>query len=362
MREYVMMTPGPTQVVKSVRDAMAKPITSPIMDEDFFEFYKETTQLFQKIMRTKNEVLILNGEGILGLEATCASLTEENDRVLVISNGIFGEGFGDFVSLYGGEAVYYRGDFRTPIQVDELGDFLEQDHSFKYATLVHCETPSGLVNPIHEICPLLKEHGILTVVDAVSSVGGIPIETDLWKIDILLGGSQKCLSAPSGLSFLSISQEAKKIILGRQQAIRSFYCNLAVWDGWYEKKRFPYTQPVSDLYALHEAARRLVNDDTVWSRHAQLAKKVRAELIHMGFELYPLSGYSDTVTAVVVPEGMDERSFLRTLQEEHGVLISGAFGPLAGKVIRIGHMGENCHEEDINYTLESIRKVKKANL
>lgn len=362
MREYVLMTPGPTQIVKPVRDAMAKPITSPIMDADFFEFYKETTELLQRIMHTQNEVLILNGEGILGLEATCASLTEEKDRVLVISNGIFGEGFGDFVSLYGGEAVYFRSDYRNPIEVETLRAFLEQDHDFHYATLVHCETPSGLVNPIQSLCPLLKEYGILTVVDAVSSVGGMPIETDQWKIDILLGGSQKCLSAPSGLSFLSISQEAKMKIMERKQPIRSFYCNLAVWDAWYEKKRFPYTQPVSDLYALHEAAKRVVQDGTVWMRHAQLAKKVRAELTQMGFELFPHSGPSDTVTAVLVPEGMDDQAFINSLQEKHGVLISGAFGPLAGKVLRIGHMGENCHEEAVNYTLECIGKERRANL
>ena len=255
MRELTIMTPGPTFVAESVREAMAKPITSPIVDDNFFEFFKETTKLLQKIMRTDNDVLILCGEGILGLEAACASLTEKDDRVLVLSNGIFGEGFGDFVKIYGGDCTYLRTDFTTPFSPSVLRAFLEQDSQFKYATLVHCETPSGLVNPIEELCPILKEFGIITVVDAVSSIGGMEIDTDKWQIDMLLGGSQKCLSAPPGLSFLSMSDSIKQIISHREQPIIGFYCNLTIWDKWYEKKRFPYTQLVSDIYALHEAAR-----------------------------------------------------------------------------------------------------------
>jgi aspartate aminotransferase-like enzyme len=355
MRELMIMTPGPTFVADSVRKAMAQPITSPIVDDSFFDFYKDTTELLQQIMETKNDVLILNGEGILGLEATCASLTERGDRVLVLSNGIFGEGFGEFIEMYGGECTYYRADYKTPFVPDQLRAFLEKDHDFKYATLVHCETPSGLVNPIEALCPILKEYDIVTVVDAVSSIGGIPIASDEWQIDMLLGGSQKCLSAPPGLSFLSISEEAKVLIANREQPIIGFYCNLTIWNDWYAKKRFPYTQPVSDIYALREAAERHVNDPTVWKRHLELAQKVRVGLLEMGLELYPESGFSDTVTAFCVPEYMDEKAFRNTLHKKHGLLISGAFGVLAGKVLRIGHMGENCYEEKIDYTLACIK-------
>lgn len=357
MNTKILMTPGPTYVSENVRQSMAKPIVNPDIDETFFEIYKETTELLQVLLRTKNRVLILNGEGILGLEAACASLIEPNDKVLVISNGIFGEGFGEFISMYGGSCTYYRCDNQLPIDANALDEFLKKNHDFKFATIVHCETPSGLINPIHEICPILKNYNILSVVDAVSSIGGIPIETDLWKIDILLGASQKCLSAPPGLTFMSISPQADHLMHHRKTSIVGFYCNLTIWDNWYEKKWFPYTQPVSDIYALNTALKKVISDTTVWTRHKEMAALVRTSITDLGFELYPLDGFSDTVTAIKVPASFNEKRFRELLLEKYNILISGAFGPLEGKVIRIGHMGENCYPHKIELTLNAIKDL-----
>ena len=137
MNKKIIMTPGPTEVCEEVRMSMAQPITNPDLDLDFFEFYKNTTEEIGKLMNTKNDVLILSGEGILGLEAACASLIEEGDRVLCIDNGIFGKGFGDFVKMYGGECVYFSTDYRRPVDILELKKFLEKDHDFKFCTIVH---------------------------------------------------------------------------------------------------------------------------------------------------------------------------------------------------------------------------------
>lgn len=353
----LLMTPGPTFVRENVRQAMAEQIINPDIDMDFYELYKETCQMVQKIIRTKEEVLILDGEGILGLEAACASLIEPGDRVLVISNGIFGAGFGDFVEMYDGIPVYFEGDFREPIDIEALEAFLEKDSDFKIATLVHCETPSGLINPIETICPMLKRYGILSVVDAVSSIAGIPIETDKWEIDLLLGGSQKCLSAAPGLTFLSVSRAAKALMANRDSKIRGFYANLTIWDGWYDKRWFPYTQPVSAIYGFNRALKNYFADGRVLERHANQAKRVREEVLSMGFDLYPKSGFSDTCTAIMVPEGMDEKGFRDKMLNEHGILISGAFGPLEGKVIRIGHMGDNCDGDKVDRTLKAMRAL-----
>ncbi len=139
----------------------------------------------------KNDVYILSGEGILGLEAACASLTEKGDRVLVIDNGIYGEGFKDFVTMYGGEYVLFSSEYTKSIDIDELKAFLDKDSNFKYATVVHCDTPTGVLNDVSKICPLLKEYGILTVVDSVAGMVGERLSVDESKIDIILGGSQK---------------------------------------------------------------------------------------------------------------------------------------------------------------------------
>lgn len=357
MSQKLMMTPGPTYVNEKVRGAMAQEITNPDLDAAFYEFYLETCQQLQKLMHTKNEVLILSGEGILGLEAACASLIEPGDRVLCIDNGIFGKGFGDFVKMYGGVPVYFTGDYRKAIDINELSAFLEKDHDFKFATIVHCETPSGMTNPIDQICPLLKQYGILTVVDTVSAVGGEALEVDAWQVDMALGGSQKCLSAPPGLTFLSISQDAWDAIDNRKTPIVGFYCNLSIWKGWYEKKWFPYTQPISDIYALRAAVDLLLEDTERLNRHQSLAEGVRQALTHAGLELYPRNGWSNTVTTVLIPDGVSSDTLLKTMAEEQGILLAGAFDFLAGKVIRIGHMGENCYEEKLYITLKALDTV-----
>lgn len=360
MREKLIMTPGPTAIHEEVRKAIAKPITNPDLDEDFFDFYKNTANKIGKLLNTNNEVLILSGEGILGLEAACASLIEPGDRVLCIDNGIFGKGFGDFVKMYGGESVLFSSDYRRTVNVSELRDFLDKDSDFKFATFVHCETPSGLLNPVKEMSLLLKEKGILTVVDAVSSIGGEPIQVSDWKIDMALGGSQKCLSAPPGLTFLSISDDAWDAMLNRKTPIPGYYCNLTIWKDWYEKKWFPYTQPISDIYALNVAVKRLLNDSGKYSRHKFIANAVRQSLTRAGLKLYPLEGWSSTVTAFRVPRGIDDKKVRNELLAKHGIMIAGALGELDGKVMRIGHMGENCKEEKVYITLKYLDKTLRS--
>ncbi|QQY78908.1 aspartate aminotransferase-like enzyme [Keratinibaculum paraultunense] len=359
MKKPLIMTPGPTEIHEDVRKAMAQDITNPDLDIDFFEFYKQTCDKLKKLLNTKNDVLILNGEGILGLEAACASLIEPGDRILCIDNGIFGKGFGDFAKIYGGEVIYFEGDYRRAIDLNELKDFLEKDNDFKLATLVYCETPSGITNPVDEICPLLKEYGIISVVDAVSAIGGEPIEVDKWQMDVVLGGSQKCLSASPGLTLLSISKDAWDIILNRNIPIKSFYCNLALWKNWYEEKWFPYTQPISDIYGLDCAVDRILERGDYIERHKKIANGVRESFIQAGLELYPLSGYSNTVTTVLIPKGISFNEIFSSMLEDHNIMIAGAFDYLENKVIRIGHMGENCYEDKTYITLKALNNVFK---
>ena len=238
---YKIMTPGPTQVRENVRKARMEAVTNPDLDMEFYDLYRQTCKKIADVIKTKNPVYILGGEGILGLEAACASLTEPGDRVLVIDNGIFGEGFADFVAMYGGEPVSFKADRKKAVDVNLLKEFLLKDHDFKYATVVHCDTPSGVLNDVGKICRQLHEYGILTVVDTVSSMFGETLKVDEWKIDIALGGSQKALSAPPGLTIVSVSKAASEAMHSRKTSIASFYANLLVWENYYRDKWFPYT-------------------------------------------------------------------------------------------------------------------------
>lgn len=356
MKIPYIMTPGPTHVRENVRLARSLETTNPDLDLQFYDFYKETCEKIGQFLKTKNEVRVLSGEGILGLEAACASLTEEGDRVLVIDNGIFGEGFADFVKMYGGEPILFSGDRQREIDINELQKFLDKDSNFKYATVVHCDTPSGVLNNIAKICPILKEKGILTVVDSVAAMGGEEVDVDKWQIDIILGGSQKCVSAPPGLTFLSISEDAFNAMKNRKKPIASFYCNLLIWENYYENKWFPYTQPISDIMGLSEAIDNLLKDKEIIIRHAQIAEATRKAVLEAGLSLYIKQGYSNTVTVIEMPEDINDAELRNYMLEKYNVLIAGSFGYLAGKVIRIGHMGENARIDKVSYTLFALQK------
>lgn len=359
---YKMMTPGPTMVAENVRMARSLETGNPDFDIDFYDYYKETCELYSELLHTENESLILSGEGILGLEAAVASLTEQGDRVLVLDNGVFGKGFADFVSIYGGEPVLYTADYKKEIEVESLREFLEQDSDFRYATVVHCDTPSGMLNPIEKICPLLKEYGILTVVDSVSGMFGNEVRVDDWSIDVLCGGSQKAISAPIGLTLVTISEDAKLAMKNRKTPIASFYANLTTFEGYYEKKWFPYSMPISDIYGLRQALENIKVDEDFLARHERIAAKTREALTGAGLQLYAENGYSNTVTVFKVPEGVTAEQLLKAVREDHNILLAGSFDVLAGEVIRIGHMGHNCTEDNMKEVLEALRlSLQKLN-
>ena len=340
---YKIMTPGPTQVAENVRLARSRECTNPDLDTDFVEFYKETCEEISRLLHTKNETLILGGEGILGLEAACASLTEPGDRVLVLDNGIFGKGFADFVSMYGGCPELYSKDYRKTLDVQELENFLKDHHDYKYATVVHGDTPSGMLNDISAICPLLKKYGIMTVVDSVSASFGEPLRVSDWQIDILCGGSQKVVSAPPGLTFVVISDDAKKAMAERKTPIASFYANLTTFAHYYEEKWFPYTMPISDIYGLRAAIDNIAADPDILERHEKIAVASRKAITGAGLNLYAKNGFSATVTVFEVPEETTAAAIIDGVKKDYNILLAGSFDVLAGKVIRIGHMGNNAN-------------------
>lgn len=357
MKVSMIMTPGPTQVRENVRMSRALETTNPDLDIQFYDFYKDTCENISKFLKTKNEVRILGGEGILGLEAACASLTEKEDRVLVIENGIFGEGFSDFIEMYGGKVVFFRGDRKKKINIDELNNFLIKDSNFKFATIVHCDTPSGVLNEISKISPLLKKYGILTVVDSVAAMGGEELLVDDWQVDIAIGASQKCISAPPGLTFLSISEKAFNVMENRKTPIASFYCNLLVWRDYFKNKWFPYTPPISDIMGLSTAVNNILNEKDILSRHKSVAEATRKTINESGLNLYTYDGYSNTVTVIELPKNINDKELRDIMVKDYNVFIAGSFGFLEGKVIRIGHMGENAKKDKVAYTLFALQKA-----
>ena len=352
--ELKIMTPGPVQVRENVRMARSIKTTNPDIDTSFVEEYKETCDKIATLLHTSGQVYILSGEGILGLECACASLTEKGDRVLVIDNGIYGHGFADFVSLYGGNPVLYQKDYRRTIDVEELRVYLENDHDFKYATVVHNDTPSGMTNDVMAIGKVLHEFGILSVVDSVSAMGGEELHIDEGKLDIVCGGSQKVISAPPGLTIVAVSDRAMKAMESRKTKVASFYCNLLNFKTYYEDKWFPYTMPISDIYGLKVAVENMLANPELVNHHKKIASAVRKALTKGGLRLYGENGYSNTVTVFYVPDKVTDQEILSYMKEKFHILLAGSFGHLKGKVIRIGHMGENANVEDVEEVLDAL--------
>lgn len=360
--DYLMMTAGPTMVRKNVMEKRAKFFGNPDIDEDFFDFYDKLREKTSKIFGcSKSNIVIMSGEGMVGLDSACASLCEKGDRVLIIENGLFGAGFADLVKPYGATPVTLSFDSKNKIDVKKVEEFLEKDSDFKFATVVHCDTPTGVLNDVESICKFLKSKGILTVVDTVAAIGGEYFNMESFGADIALGGSQKVFSAPPGLTILGVSDEAWKVIKNRKEPILSFYCNLSYWDNCVENKLFPYTMPASDIMGFDQAIDNLLEEgiDEVVKRHHKVAKYCREKIQELGLKLYIEDGFASTVTSFYVPEGFTPNEFIKLLKEKHQILISGSYGDFAKYILRIGHMGESATIENIDKVIAGIKDILK---
>ena len=346
---------GPTSIDQRVMEVMGKSHTNPDIDPEYEKRHRQVEKKISKLLKTDATSFIMLGEGIIGLEAAIINLVEEKDRVLVLNNGVFGAGFADYVKFYGGESYIYEDDFRRGFDIEKLKKFLEKDHDFKVATMVHCETPSGITNDVKTICNLLNSYGILTVVDTVSGMGGEEFDFDEFKVDIALGGSQKCLSAPAGLTLVTISERAKKAIKERRKPVPSYYMNFTNYYEYSDGFAFPYTMNENLTYALDLALDILMEKDSL-ALHKKYAEVTREIFEKAGFELYAKDSRSNTLTAVMVPEGFIAEDILSALRKK-GILISKGAGEIFEKVFRIGHMGNNISYENFLELYEKLDEV-----
>ena len=349
----MLFTPGPTAVAPEVREAMARPQPNAAVQSEFTDLYNRLCENLQTVYDTDHDVIVPGGEGILGLEAAIASLVEPTDRVLCISNGLYGDGFAEFVTTYDGEPTLVSAPFDEGYDIDAIAAALAeadaQNDPFLAATLVHCETPTGTLNDLDGVLDLLDEYDLLSVVDAVSSLGGTPVPTD--RIDLCLGASQKCFSAPPGLSTVAVSDRAWKAMDDRSPS--SLYTNLLPWrnisDG------FPYTHLDANVAALDTAVVRLLDEgmDVVYDRHQRAAKRCRERGAELGLDLYPdESRSSPTVTAFYIPG--EAKTIQQRVEADHDIVLATSLGEYADDILRVGHMGYNAEIEKVDRVMDAI--------
>jgi len=356
-----LMTPGPVEVSPRTLRALSSPITHHYSPE-FIDFFQETTQKLKKVFQTKKDLIIMQGEAVVGLEAAVANILDPGDRVLVLDNGPYGAWFGIYVENHEGEVVRLKEDYTKAIDPEKVKEKLEKEKNIKAVTLVHMDTPVGITNPVEEICRLAKQFEVLTIVDSVAALGGMQIKPDEWEIDICICGSQKCFSSPPALAPISVSKEAWEAMEKKKKPLRNTYLSMLDYrETWIKNKSFPFTPFVSEVYALNESITEILEEglENVFARHKKVARAVREAVEAIGLRLWPESKEiaSDTVTAIRVPQGINDEKLRRIMAEEYGVLIAGEVPGLKGDIFRIGHMGYSAYLDNALVTIAALEKT-----
>jgi aspartate aminotransferase-like enzyme len=333
-----LFTPGPTPVPPEVLAALAEPVLHH-RARDYREIYERCLRRLRDVYRTQDDVLMFTTSGTGAFESAVANLTTPGERQLVLSAGNFGERWAGMVQAFGAELVHVRLDWGETPEPDDLRSALAGgDVCVVYLT--HSETSTGVVCDVQALAAVAKEAGALVVVDAVSSLGAVPLETDAWDIDVVVSGSQKALMCPPGVAFVSVSPGA---VEGAARATAPRY----VFD-WERTRRAqakldaPFTPAVSIVRALDVALGLLIEEglEAAFARHARLGRACREGAKAMGLELFsPDEERSAVVTAIRAPEGVDATEVVATLRDRFGITIANGQGELKGKIFRIGHIG-----------------------
>ncbi len=357
----IPMVPGPVTVHPAVIAAMCRDYGSGDIEQEFLPLYVATGRALARLMGTRNDVVIMTGEGMLSLWAGLKNALCPGDKVLSVGTGLFGNGFAAMARAIGCEVELLSFPADTTIGNGEsltcIEDALRRFHP-KMITAVHCETPSGTLNPLAELGQMKERLGIpLFCVDAVSSIGGAPVQADAWHIDLVFGGSQKCLGAPPAMSFLSLSPAAWEHILKNNY---QGYDALAPFHNLEKTGLPPYTPYWHGLAALHAAVSRILDEgpELCFARHRRVAAMCRQGLTDVGITLFPKPEAvpSPTVTAAYIPEGFTWPEWNQRLRAL-GLVAGGNYEDLAGKVFRLGHMGPQADEELMGKALAAIRQA-----
>ncbi len=360
MQTYPLpLVPGPVSVPPEVRAAYAVDYGSADMEEEFFALYAECEAGLRKVVETENQIAILSGEGMLALWSALKSVVRPGERVLAVSSGVFGNGFGVMAAAIGAEVEIVECGYDSAPDPDAVRDAARRFRP-KLVTAIHCETPSGTLLPMDEIGRICREVDALFCVDYVASAAGAPVLNDAWQIDLGLLGSQKALSLMPDLSMVAVSERAWAAV---EETRYAGYDALLPWRTAAANRYLPYTHNWHALAGLGVALEQLFAEGlpNVYRRHEETAALCRRRLAELGVALYPVSEAicSPTVTAARVPDGWTWAELDAALRRE-GVVAGGSYGPLANVVFRFGHMGSQARPELIERATDALGAVLAA--
>jgi alanine-glyoxylate transaminase/serine-glyoxylate transaminase/serine-pyruvate transaminase len=361
--QRLLLGPGPSPVAPEVLAALALP-TIGHLDPSFIGLMDELKQMLQTLFNTKNDATFtVAGPGSVGMDACILNMVEAGDKILIARNGVFGMRMTEVAARGGADVVTLDFEWGTAVDPAAVDAALSKDKDIKFLAFVHAETSTGVLSDGKAIGDVAKKHGVMVIMDTVTSAGGVPIMADEWGVDALYTGTQKCLSAPPGLSPVSFSPRALEHIKNRKTKVLSWFLDvtqvMAYWGGE-GARAYHHTAPINALYGLHEALRRLLVEglENSFARHRKAHEHLVAGLEKRGMEMLVAPACRlPQLNTVKIPAGVDDAKVRRELLLTHNIEIGAGLGPLAGKVWRIGLMGEGARTEHVDTLLTALDKV-----
>lgn len=362
--QKLIMLPGPTNVSERVMKAMLKPIINHRGDS-FRELYKGILAKTQQLFQTEGNVIVFSSSGTGGVEAAVLNLIRPGDAAVVAVFGEFSNRLAETVEMAGGRAVQVRAEFGKAPFLEQLREAMEKQGNFRALFLVHNETSTGVAVPyLQEASRMARDHGAFAVIDAISSLGGYAIPVDDWGVDVCITGSQKCVAAPPGLALLSVSKRVVDFL--KVSPPKTRYFEIPRYLEYGARGETPFTPALPLFYALDEALKELLEEGLAKrvQRHDRMSASLYDGLAGLGLKpVAEKSVRSKTVVASYYPQGVEDAKFRKTLAQEKGIVVAGGFGPFAGKVFRVGCMGQ-INEAYVSRTLkavgETLASVKNA--
>lgn len=358
-----LMGPGPSDVSPRVLEALARP-TIGHLDPAFIGMMDETKELLQFAFRTRNALTLpVSAPGSAGMEACFVNLVNPGTKVIIAQNGVFGGRMQDNVERCGGTAVIVQDEWGHTIDLHKIEDALKEHPDTGVLAFVHAETSTGAAADAEGLCELARGHDCLTIVDAVTSLGGIEVDVDAWGADAVYSGTQKCLSCVPGISPVTFSERAADMIRSNPHKTQSWFLDMELVMGYWgagAQRAYHHTAPINALYGLHEALLILHEEglENAWARHRLHHGALAAGLTTLGIEfLVDEEHRLPQLNSVIIPEGLDDGTVRKQLLDDYDLEIGAGLGPLAGKVWRIGLMGHSARQENVLLCLRALEEV-----
>jgi len=357
----VLLGPGPSNVHPRVMKAMLSPVLGHL-DPEFVGIMEDIKKLLRLVFRTSNEITFpVSGTGSAGMECVMANLIEEGDEVVVGVNGAFGTRLAEIATRLGAKLHKIEADWGRIIEAGKVAEALSKIDRPKLVAIVHAETSTGIHQPLEEISKLTRRSGALLVIDAVTSLGCVPLEIDEWGIDACYSCTQKGIGAPPGLAPVTFSPRAMEAVRKRKTKCRSWYLDVGLIEQyWGPDRLYHHTAPITMNYAIYEALRMVVEEglETRFSRHTANASALVAGLGAMGMQLAAQEGHRlPQLTAVTIPNGINDAKVRERLLRLFNIEIGAGLGPFKGKLWRIGLMGEGSRRENVMLVLGALEEI-----